>query len=45
MLVRVANRGDPDHTASKEAVWSESTLFVQAFFDEQIVFKILEHLP
>ena len=31
MLVRIANREDPDQTASSEAVWSESTLFVSAF--------------
>ena len=28
MLVRIANREDPDQTASEEAVWSESALFV-----------------
>ena len=31
MLVRMANREDPDQTASTEAVWSESTLFALAF--------------
>ena len=31
MLVRVANREDPDQTASSEAVWSGSVLFVYAF--------------
>ena len=28
MLVRIANREDPDQTASSEAVWSGSALFV-----------------
>ena len=28
MIVRIANREDPDQTASEEAVWSESALFV-----------------
>ena len=28
MLVRIANREDPDQTASSEAVWSVSALFV-----------------
>ena len=45
MLVRTANREDPDQTASEEAVWSGSTLFVHAFFGRQLVFKILEQLP
>ena len=31
MLVRIANREDPDQTASSEAVWSESVLFGYAF--------------
>ena len=31
MLVRIANREDPDQTASCEAVWSGSALFVYAF--------------
>ena len=39
MLVRIANREDPDQTASSEAVWSESALF-----GRQLVFEILEHL-
>ena len=30
MLVRIANREDPDQTASEEAVWSGSALFVWA---------------
>ena len=28
MLVRIANREDPDETASLEAVWSRSALFL-----------------
>ena len=32
MLVRIANREDPDQTASSEAVRSGSALFVKAFF-------------
>ena len=28
MLVRISNREDPDQTASAEAVWSGSALFV-----------------
>ena len=31
MLVKIANREDPDQTASSEAVWSGSALFVEAF--------------
>ena len=31
MLVIIANREDPDQTASSEAVWSGSELFVTAF--------------
>ena len=34
MLVRIANREDPDQTASE-----------QGFFGMQLVFEILEHLP
>ena len=45
ILVRIANREDPDQTASYEAVLSGSALFVQALFDWQIEFGILEHLP
>ena len=30
-LVRVANREEPDQTASSEAVWSGSAQFVLAF--------------
>ena len=28
MLVKIANREDPDQTASSEAVWSGSALFI-----------------
>ena len=42
MLVRIANREDPDQTASSEAVWSGSALFVYAVCN--LVFDILEHL-
>ena len=31
MLVRIENGEDPDQTASLEAVWSGSALFVKAF--------------
>ena len=31
MLVRIANREEPDQTASPEAVWSGSALFVSTF--------------
>ena len=31
ILVRIANKEDPDQTASSEAVWFWSTLFVYAF--------------
>ena len=31
MFVRIVNREDPDQTASSEAVWSVSALFVKAF--------------
>ena len=30
MLVRIANREDPDQTVSSEAVWSGSAMFVYA---------------
>ena len=33
MLVRIANREDPDQTASEEAVGSGSALFVWAFLE------------
>ena len=38
-LVRIANREDPDQTASSEAVWSVCL----GLFDRQQVFEILEH--
>ena len=43
MLVRIANREDPDQTASSEAVWSGSALFDPVylyFFGRQLVFEI-----
>ena len=33
ILIRIANREDPDQTASSEAVWSGSALFVKAFLE------------
>ena len=44
MLVRRANREEPDQTASSEAVWSGSALFVD-LFGKQLVFEILAYLP
>ena len=44
MYISIANSADPDQTASSEAVWTGSALFVLAFFVRQLVFKILEHL-
>ena len=41
--VRVANRKNPDQTASSESVWSGSALCVSAF-NRQLVLEILEHL-
>ena len=32
MLVNIANMEDPDQTASSEAVWSGTALFVSAFW-------------
>ena len=32
MHVRIANREDPDQSASSDAVWSGSALFVYNFF-------------
>ena len=37
MLVRIALREDPDQTATSEAVWSGSELFVLAVFQAFIV--------
>ena len=40
MLVRIANREEPDKTAS-----SEVCAACLGLFGRQLVFKILEHLP
>ena len=40
IFLRIANREDPDQTASEEAVWSGSALFVQAFLASNLVFEI-----
>ena len=45
MLVRIANREDPDQTASEEAVWSGSVLFVLAHLAGNYCLEFLEHLP
>ena len=42
MVVRIANREDPDQTASD---CSGSALFVEAIFGGHLVFQILAHLP
>ena len=34
MPLRIANREDPDQTASEEAVWPGSALFAYSFFNE-----------
>ena len=44
MLVRIANREDPDQTASSEAVGSGPALFCLGFFGRQLILQILEHL-
>ena len=45
MLVRIANREDPDQTASSEAVRSGSVLFVLTIFvGPHCLFEILEHI-
>ena len=44
MLVRIANREDPDQTASSEAVWSGSAPFCLGILGRQLVLQILEHL-
>ena len=45
---KYANREDPDQTATSEAVWSGSALYVYCLvrkaFCGQLVFRILEHL-
>ena len=43
-LNRISNREDPDQTASSEAAWSGSAMFVYAFLAGLVVFEILEHL-
>ena len=40
ILVRIANRDDPDHTVSSEALRSGSALFVKNLFGRELVFKI-----
>ena len=44
---KIANREEPDQTASEEAVWSGSVLIVYTFFWQAMlwVFKIFKHLP
>ena len=46
-LVRIANREDPDQTASSETVWSGSAaaLFVKAFFGRQnfLTFTVIQY--
>ena len=42
--VKIANMEDPDQTASSEAVWSGSALFVYAFLAGK-VFENLDQLP
>ena len=39
MPVRIPNREDPDQTASSEAVWSGSVLFVKAFLGGNLCLK------
>ena len=41
MLVRIANREEPDQTTSSEAVCTVCL----GPFDRQLVFEILDHLP
>ena len=45
MLVRIANWEDPDQTASAEAVWSRSALFVSAFLAGKlfVLFLVCEY--
>ena len=46
MLVRIANREDPDQTASSEAVWSGSALFVHAFLaGNKFLFVLMLNIP
>ena len=48
-LVRVANREDPDQTASSDCFFRSSLIWVcpvyLGLFGNQLVFDILEHLP
>ena len=44
MVVRIANREDPDQTASSEAVCSESALFVKVLFGRQANFRTVNVL-
>ena len=43
MLVGIANREDPDQTASEEAVWSGSAVCL-GLFGRQHEFEILEEI-
>ena len=45
MLVRMANREDPDQTASSDCSDLVLHCFSRIFFAMQLVFEILEHLP
>ena len=45
MLVRIANREDPDLTASSEASLIWVCPMCLGRFGRQLVFEILEHLP
>ena len=42
-LVRIANREDPDQTASSEAVLSVASMFVPLFCGREHLFEILEN--
>ena len=44
MLVRIANRENPDQTASLESLIWVCTVYL-GFLGRQLVFEILEHLP
>ena len=45
MLVEIANRENPDQTASSEAVLSLGLPCLSKTFCRQLVLEILEHLP
>ena len=45
ILSRMANSVDPDQTAPSGAVWSRSTMFVDAILSEILVVKFLGHFP